>query len=185
MCNTNLRAVDLFARTRHRRLTVELAQSRISLFQRVCVHARWDPYTPRTPPSRSGVRRQIRSRAYLRLVIVGQPFGVGTSITLQLLLDPIDGPAVALRSLAPVPKLGETFDTGFVFFELQTVHKKLHRILCERRRERKTYQDKAENMVAHGYLYITNSYLSWERSARQRQVRRLPVELACLTTTSA
>ena len=60
MRDTDLRTVDLFARTRHRGLTVELAQFCISLFHRVCVHARRHPYSPRPTSSRSGVRRQIR-----------------------------------------------------------------------------------------------------------------------------
>src|SRR5207249_11849128 len=115
MRDADLRTVDLFARTRQRGLTVELAQFCISLFHRVCVHARRHPCSPRPTSSRSGVRRQIRSGACLRLVIVGQPFAIDTSITLQLLLDPVDGSAVALRSLAPVPELGEPFDGGFVF----------------------------------------------------------------------
>src|SRR5262249_46606197 len=138
MRDTDLRTVDLFTRTRHRRLTVKLAQFCISLFQWVCAHARRHPYSARPTSSRSGVRGQTRSRACLRLVIVGQPFGIDASITLQLLLDPIDGSAVALRSLAPVPELGEPFDGGFVFFEIQTVHKKLHRSLCKRRRNENT-----------------------------------------------
>src|SRR5207247_10939238 len=105
---TDLRTVDLFARTRHRGLTVELAQFCISLFHRVCVHARRHPYSPRPTSSRSGVRRQIRSRACLRPVIVGQPFGIITSIYLYLLLTLFTILALTICTLTSVLSLIES-----------------------------------------------------------------------------
>src|SRR5439155_21784097 len=105
---------------------------------------------PRPSSYCSDVRRKIRSGACLRLVIVGQPFAIDTSITLQLLLDPLDGSAVALHSLAPVPELCGPFDGGFVFFELQPVHKKLHWILCKRRRSQNGDEKKPDDMLLHG-----------------------------------
>src|SRR5262245_29773533 len=131
MLDTGLCTVNLFSRPRSGRLAIELAQLYISLLHRVGVDGGRNPDSSRTPASRGGVRRQIGSRTRFRFVIVGQPFGVGTPVTFQLLFDPIYCAAVAFGSLASVAELRETLNGRFVFVQIQAVYKGVDRILSE------------------------------------------------------
>ena len=56
-------------------------------------------------------------------------FCICITITFQLGFYPIQGITIPLGSLPPIPKLGQTLDGGFVFFQRQLVDHALDHIL--------------------------------------------------------
>jgi hypothetical protein len=57
------------------------------------------------------------------MVVVLQTFDVRASIAFELGLDPVDGLAITIRSLAPVAELRQPLDSGLVSLEIEPIDK--------------------------------------------------------------
>src|SRR5262249_25682659 len=77
------------------------------------------PALPRPPPP--------RFFAGGRIVDVLDAIG-RAPIALQLRLDPVDGCAISIGSLAAITELGQPFDGRLVFLEVETIDERLDRI---------------------------------------------------------
>ncbi len=119
-------AIDQFAPAVGGRFAVEGAQPLVRLPHRVGVDAGTRPLAARTSAAdgpgigvgRRPRRRRRPSRGRRRVELVDQALG-GAAVALELRLDPVDGLAVALGALPPIPELRQALDGGLVAFEVQ------------------------------------------------------------------
>ena len=68
---------------------------------------------------------RIRAR---RLVVVLEPFRICAAVAFELGFDPVDGLAVAVRSLAAVAELRQPLDGGLVAFQIEAIDENFYGI---------------------------------------------------------
>src|SRR5580704_3650994 len=71
---------------------------------------------------RTGCAR-VRRR---RLVVVLEPFDICAAVAFELGFYPVDGSAIAIRSLAPIAELRQPLDGGLVPFQIKATDESLH-----------------------------------------------------------
>ncbi len=126
----DLGAVHLFARPIGRGLGIEFAQYGIGLLLRIFIH-RHRPHVAAHAriahiladfPARDH-RRKRRGRTVIARRLfedVFNPLGIGTAVTLELRLDPVNRRAVAVGALPAIAELGQALDGGLVLGKFQT-----------------------------------------------------------------
>ncbi len=164
MGSADLGAPDFLAVARHGRRGVEGAQGRVGLGIGITVDAGGaaDAARPRAADIEVGRIVVIGlggGDAVLRLrtELVGQPFGVGAAVTLQLRLDPVQRVAVALRTLAAVTELGQALDGGLVFAKVEPLDQNADRVgrgLGKRRRDKTQRGQRANDAKGQTLLQL-------------------------------
>ena len=132
MGRSDFGAIDLLARAVRRRLAVELAEHLVRLRHRVVVHARAAAIAEdraSTRPRAVAADAASRGRAVRRVELPCRPTpprarrriedvvyarGARAANGFELRLDPVDGVAIALRALAAIAELRQTFERCFV-----------------------------------------------------------------------
>ncbi len=124
----DFRAINFLARAGSAWLRVELAQLRIGLRFRIVVHARGHRNAADSRASGAGAdfpagdgngRAALQSKLRLRrAVLVLDASGIAAE-ALQLVFDPVDRCAIAIRSLPPIAEFGQAFDRGLVPVQIE------------------------------------------------------------------
>src|SRR6185503_20894852 len=115
MPGANLGAVHFLALAGRRRLGIQRAELRVGLAQRVGVDAGRRAQAADFPAA--GSARRVAWSPWLGLrgrELIRDPRHVAAAVAPQLLLDPIDGSAIARRALATVAELREALDRRLV-----------------------------------------------------------------------
>jgi hypothetical protein len=62
------------------------------------------------------------------MIVILESFRVRATVAFELLLDPVDGRAIAIGSLAPISKFGQPFDGGLLAVQIEPPDENLNYI---------------------------------------------------------